>query len=105
MGSGCCTTGGATPDHLKPPVGADCTRVVEERRQHGDEDSGGRGQQWGGGEGEGSYQQVSLHRNGERRKERGEGQMEEKPGSSNQGRAVCLLRIHSKEPTSPGDAP
>ena len=92
--------GGVEPDQDRPPVGADCTRAEEERRQYGDEDSGSRRQQWGGGEGEGGDhqvhrvgdqqarvgdQQTSKQRVGERGEERREGQVEEEPGPGNQG--------------------
>ena len=50
--------GGVEPDQDRPPVGADCTRAEEERRQYGDEDSGSNRQQWGGGEVEGGDHHV-----------------------------------------------
>ena len=85
--------GGVAPDQDRPPVGADCTRAEEERRQYGDEDSGSRRQQWGGGEGEGGDhqvhrvgdQQTSKQRVGERGEEGRERQVEEEPGPGNQG--------------------
>ena len=77
-------------------------RLHQSERRYGDEDSGGR-QQWGdggegeggvgGGEGEGGDQQVRQQRDGERGEERGEGEVEEEPGSDNQGFTVQIYPL------------